>query len=386
MAKQRNPRGFGTYKKLSDGRVAWRQVIDGDAREVSAKTQKELVEKVKQISNVKISKEKYRVDEWFDKWLETYIKPLKKDATYNQYFYMNKGYIVPVIGKRKLSTIKSIDIQTVIAEANKKNAATKTMRHIKTTMSGAFSKAFKEKLIHENPVVDIEIPNKQAKTQKTLNISELSLIFKAMSNSRWLWSVRFMLVTGLRRGELLALRWTDIDLENKRIVVDESNSITGVGDTKSSKVHYVPLSANAIYYLDSQRRMLIDEFNPSLFIEELKKNPLVFPARHGRMISPNTYYHLIVNFAQKAGILATPHCLRHTFVYNMRNTLTLKELQLALGHDESTTTLDIYGDMIGDTTSNSAKQIDDVFDKVEIELKKLEEKKKSNVVEFKKVK
>lgn len=389
MSKQRNPNGAGSFRKLKDGRVAWRQTIDGVTREISAKTPKELQEKIKKIADLPIIKEKYKVDEWFTKWLDVYIKPLKKQATYDQYRILYNTHIKPVIGNRKMASIKSHDVQSVIAEMNKKGLASKTMKHTKTVMSVAFTKAFKEKIIPENPVVDIEIPVKQKKPQKTLSTDELAKLFKAMANSRWIWSVKFMLVTGLRRGELLALKWTDIDWENKRITVDESNSNTGLGDTKSSKVHYVPLSDKAIEYLNGQKKMLQNESNPILFNDKLKETALIFPNESGMMLRPGSYYTMIARYAAKAGIKASPHCLRHTFVYMTRETLSLKELQAILGHDESTTTLDIYGDIINDSTAKTASRIDEIFSKIDEEAEKVVEKKEAKVIslmDFKKAK
>jgi integrase len=389
MSKQRNPNGQGNYRKLADGRFAWRQTVDGKTRELSAKSMKELREKVKKVADLPIISEKYKVEEWFDKWLESYIKPLKKQATYDQYRYMYQGHIKPVIGHRKLTSIKSIDIQGVIAEMNKKNMATKTMKHAKTAMSGAFSKALKDKIIAENPVFGIEIPVKQTKEKKTLTNQEISLLFKQLKTSRWIWSVKFALVTGVRRGELLALKWTDIDFENKRITIDESNSLTGLGDTKSAKIHYVPLSDIAIEYLNKQKMMLEQETNPILHNEELKKTCFIFPSKYGTMIKPNSYYHVLSRAAAKVGFKASPHCLRHTFVYKTRDKFTLKELQAILGHDESTTTLDIYGDILSDDTFKVAAQIDDVFGKLDFESEAIEEKKErkdGKVIEFRRAK
>ena len=105
MAKQRNPNGMGNYRKLKDGRFEWRQTIDGQERSVSAKSPKLLQEKIDKIADLPIIKNKYTVSQWFDKWLNVYIKPLKKAATYNQYSIIYEKHIKPEIGKRKINNI-----------------------------------------------------------------------------------------------------------------------------------------------------------------------------------------------------------------------------------------------------------------------------------------
>jgi len=375
MSKQRNPNGSGSYRKLKDGRYEWRQTIDGQQRSISAKTMKELKEKVKSISDLPIIKEKYKTDEWFEKWLEVYIKPLKKKATYDQYRLIYQNHIKPAIGSRKLLSIKSFDIQMVIAKMNEKGLSSWTMKHARKVMNIAFARAMKDKIITENPVIDIEIPIKQAKPRKTLKINELAKIFEAMTHSRWIWSVWFMLVTGMRRGELLALKWADIDWDNKKIIISKSNSKAGLGDTKSSKIHHVPLSNTAIYYLEKQKEMLKNEFN--------QNKELIFPNSKSEMMVPNTYYTMLARFAKNAGVKASPHCFRHTFVYLTRNKLSLKDLQAILGHDESTQTLDMYGDMINDSTAENITQIDDVFGNIDLEIEKIKSKKSAKIIQFK---
>jgi len=390
MAKQRNPNGMGNYKLRADGRYEWTQKIDGKPRTLYGRTPSELYEKVKKVADLPVTSNKLRVSEWFEKWLDIYVKQLKKKATYDQYKTLYEQHIKPIIGHRKLTGLKPSDIQTVIAKMNEKKKASKTMKHVKSIMNIAFSQAFDDKLISANPVVKIQIPVKQAKTRKVLSIEELIKLYKAMEHSRWIWSIRFLLVTGLRRGEMLALKWTNIDFVNKRLTVEESIGSDDDTDTKNAKVHYVPLSDKAISHLDGQKRMLEEEFNPILHNDELKKADLVFPSENGVMIRPDSYHTMLYRFAKKAGVKASAHCMRHTFVYMMRKKFTLKDLQAALGHDESTTTLDLYGDILDESMIENASQIDDVFDKVEEEIKRIEREKdekknkaKGNVLEFK---
>ena len=386
MGKQRNPNGMGSFKKRkSDGRHEWHRTINKTNQYLSAKTSALLLEKVKEVVDLPIIKDKLTVDNWFEKWLSTYIKPLKKEATYNQYNDIYRTHISPAIGNRFMREIESIDIQCVIAKMakykksiRKKNPETGkvemiatneglsswTMKHARKVMNGAFSKALKDKAIAVNPVVDIEIPVKQKKPAKTLTTNELSKLFKAMQYSRWVWSVKFALVTGVRRGELLALKWSDIDRKNKRITIDKSNSLTGMGDTKNAKIHYIPLSEKAIEYLDEQKNMLEREFNTN--------TEVIFPSDEGKMMPPNSYYTMLSRFAQNAGFKASPHCLRHTFVYFTKGVLSLEEIQAILGHSSKTQTLELYGNMIKDTVKETAVQIDSVFGDFEKKMKETE--------------
>lgn len=440
MGKKRNPKGLGHYYySKKDNLYCWKYTVDGQTIYRSSKTEKGLQEKVRGVIGRPIIKDKSTVSDWFENWLEVYMKPpVGKEATYKQYDSIYRNHIKPVLGNRKLSGITASDIQSVISAMSKKviqkdyevikefkdgnksikkigtiirttpergdalikeefvklsktsqnkYLSTKTMEDAKICMSSAFAKAEFEGLISTNPVKGIKIPKKQARAKKVLSVQELKQLYVAMKDSRWLWSVKFMLITGLRRGELLALRWPDIEWENSRVRVDESNSSTGLGDTKSAKVHYAPLSKTAIGYLENQIKMLINEKNTMTYREnntrltpeEIKKsNHLVFPSEKGDLIKANSYYHMLKRFGEKAGIEVYPHSLRHTFTFRMRNKLSLKELQNALGHDESTTTLDIYGDMIDDTMDKTASQIDDVFTNIDlaIENKKIEEEHK----------
>lgn len=409
-SKMRNPKGLGHYYK-KDGLFCWKYVRDGKPIYRSSKTEKELQAKVRKVIGLAVMNDKTKVREYFTTLLEEIIKPMginnetgKPGATYLQYESIYRKHIDPVIGDYTMRSVTISDIQRVILTMNTKvqeikdkngnvvkktiGMSTKTMKHAKTVMSIGFTRAFGiDKIIPENPISKcypgeqpkIKIPQKQAKPKVILNTEDLAVYIKSMQNSRWVWSVRVELLVGLRRGELLALTCSDIEWDNKRILVDESNSITGKGDTKSRKSHHAPLSKLAKHYLEKQIEMLINEKNKVTFtengqqmtMEEFKKSgKLLFPAEHGEMVKPNTFYHTIVRYAKKSGLKVYPHCFRHTWVHKMRKKLSLKELQEALGHDESTTTLDIYGDMINDTTHSAADHVDEVFSAIEIDIVK----------------
>ena len=402
--KVKNANGQGSYSRMKDGRIKWKQMIDGQERQITARTQQELQEKIKKVANLPIVKGKLRVDDWFEKWLNTYIKPLKEDETYNQYNTIWKKHINPRIGKYQLKNIKRINIQEIISDMNttiiqpevtdingniiipeKVGYSTWTMKHARKVLNLAFSKALDDKLIAENPVKNIEIPNKQPKERKTISPEDLGKIFKQLKTSRWYWCFKFLLVTGLRRGEVLALKWSNIDYKNKKIVVEGSNKDGKTKGTKSAKVHYVPLSEKAIYYLSQHKNMLLEECNPILHNDVLEKSDLIFPNESGKPLQPKSLTKTISRAAERSGIHVTPHMLRHTFVYMNKGLLSLSELQEALGHDESTSTLDIYGTMLSDTET-VAKKIDVAFKDIDEEVLKIENRAPSKVISFNEVK
>jgi len=389
MAKTRVPNGQGTYVKRGDRQFEWRQNVDGVRRSVSATSMKDLVEKVNKLKDRPMLATKTTVDMWFQRWLTNYVEALTKPATYQQYKIMYDKHVKPDIGSRRIGTIEPHDIQGVIATANKAGLSSWTMKHIRKVLHLGFEKALEMKLVASNPVTNISIPKKTPKEQKVLTAEETGMILNALEKSRWKASFKFMLATGIRRGELLALTWSDIDYDGHRIRVDQSLSADGTpGDTKSSNIHYVPLSKPATVSLDEQKVMLMKEGNMSA-----KGTGLVFPNQCGKPLHPASYTHMLSKLFdnKKDGIHVYPHALRHTFVYLSRGDLSLKDLQSVLGHSSSTTTLDIYGDIINDNAGRMVSAMDGVMDKFSTEIdaamkKKADRESGKNVVKIRKKK
>jgi len=375
--KNYNSHGLGTYYMRGD-RYEWRLTQDGIPRYASAKTKPELELKIKRIKGTTAQGVKITVDEWFDNWLENYVKDLRKDATYQQYRNLYDKHVKPYIGNRKLVSITPNDVQGLIARMNKiEDSATWTMKHVRKILHVGYERVIEfDKLIKDNPVHKIEIPKKQAKSRKPLITSELALLFDSMNKSRWIWSAKFDMVTALRRGELLALKWCNIDILNKRALIEESDSDTGLGDLKQAEPHYIPLSDMAIEYLEKQQEMLINEGNIN--------KVLVFPNQKGEMMNPHTYYNTFSRFARRVGLKASPHSMRHTFVFFTRGTIELKDLQHILGHARDTQTTEMYGNMINDTNDKNIKSIDTAFTAVNEQIK--EEKKKTRNTQLRRVK
>lgn len=395
MGKQRNPKGMGSYKKKErDGRVwyEWVRTVDGKPQYATGKTPGILKARVDQKAGITVEKSKLKVSALYKTWFSNCIEfPLKSKATNQQYKIMYEQHIANKIGHRKVANVSEADIEDIFITMRKKDCGTSAMKHTKTVLNGMFTYYAKKKLkiITESPVKEIVISNVQKKEQKVLSVRDFEKLLGAMENSRWIWSIRFLLVTGMRRGEMLALKWTDIDFDNRRMTIQRSNSCGGEGDTKSKKVFHLPLSLKALECLEEQKKQLEKERNPILHNKELSKTMLIFPSINGTLLRGDSYYTMLRRFAEDAGIKAHPHALRHTFVFLSKDKLSLEELQKFVCHDRKTITDEIYGNIIRENTVQSADKLDEIFNQFDEQVEKIKIQKakasnQNNVIEFKK--
>ena len=207
---------------------------------------------------------------------------------------------------------------------NENGLSAYTMKQARKVLNLALSRAVKDKYLVQNPVSEIEIPAVQQKARKVLKPDEIQKMFTFLETSRWYWPLRFMLVTGLRRGELLALKWSDVDEVNKVITVSDNLVNEGISTTKSNKVHYVPLSSKASECLQEFKKTLTKETNHALWVN---KADIIFVGINGLPIKPKSLNNVFRRIQENTGVEVSPHSMRHTFVYYSKTKLSLSELK-----------------------------------------------------------
>jgi integrase len=356
----RKPNGMGNIYKRSNGRYEWTQMIDRDIRRESDMNLSELQRKIKKLTNIGINKDKIKLFDWIDHWLEQYVKPYKKPSTYNNYKFAYEKYIKKYMRNVQIRHIEKSDVQKMITDLINDGYSASLIKNVRKALSVAFISANEdEQIVDFNPTRDTKLPHNKRPVRKTLQTDEIITIIKKFQTSRWLYGILFMLATGLRRGELLALKWSNIDFKEKRIAIENNQTQYGVGTPKDNDYHYVPLTEHAKSYLTAWKKQLESEKNCAIY----NKTDTIFVTKEGSLLRPSSFNSILSkrNFDFKV----TPHMFRHTFVYLSKGKISLSELQEALGHDQSTTTLDIYGIMLADTGA--------VADKIEAAYKELDE-------------
>ena len=372
-------------RKRPDGRwegryTAGRDPVTGKAiyKNVLAKTQKECKEKLEQAieKNGKVDvvrSGKYTVAEWVRLWFETYSKPSIREQT--AYYYNNyiEKHIVPGIGNIKLDKLTTLQIQQFYnklktsgrvqryehIELKDKGLSNRFIRGVHGVLNSALEQAVKERLITSNPAEGCKLPKIEKKEMKVLLPEQIGAYLQEANRRGLLPAYYLELTSGLRRGELLALLWTDLDVENMTIsVTKQVNRINGqlkVSQPKTSNsIRTIPIPKQAVDLL-----ILEHEKHPD--------NPYMFPSpKTGTMYDPDSFRHTHEKILAAAGIEHIRfHDLRHTFAtLSLQNGVDVKTLSNTLGHYSAGFTLDTYTHATQRMKREAADTIGSVIDQV----------------------
>lgn len=361
MAKKR-ANGEGNIRKRKDGRWEGRYTAGYDSetgkrinKNVLGKTQAEVKEKLKaamaesQLFDVS-REDEYTVATWLKTWYELYAKPNVRVATADRYRLMIDTYTIPRIGKIKLKKLTSRDLQKLYKDLMEKGRvntksghgnpglSSTTVRSVHLMLHCAFERAVKERLIPRNPTHDCIAPKVRKMEMKILAPENIKGYLDAADQRGLLPMFYLELVSGLRKGELVALLWSDLDVQNKTISVSKQYVKNPNGELTLSR----PKTETSV------RKVSIPQMAVDLLIQEHEKhpeNPYMFPSPvTGEMYYPDSVVNLHKKILKDAGLGHIRfHDLRHTFAtMALQNGIDIKTVSNMLGHYDAGFTLRTY--------------------------------------------
>ena len=360
MAKKR-ANGEGSIRKRKDGRWEGRYTAGHDPetgkpiyRNVLGRTQAEVKEKLKiaiqetqALDQTKVGK--YTVGEWMEVWFEDYAKIKVRPSSHQTYKGYIENHIKPNIGDIPLEKLTTLDLQrlykTLLArgrvdrlesKGQPRGLSPKTVRNIHQILSSALKLAQEQRIILTNPAEGCALPKVEHREMKTLPVEQLQSFLREAKDSGVFALYYLELATGLRRGELLGLKWEDIDLEHGDLRV--RRQIARI----NGQVVEAPLKTKNAY-----RTLPLAEDTISILKEQKKKvgsSPWVFPSATGGPISPDSVLHMLHRVLKRAGLPKVRfHDLRHTFAtLALQNGVDIKTVSGMLGHFSAGFTLDTY--------------------------------------------
>ena len=388
MAKRR-ARGEGSIRKRSDGRWEGRYTVGRNEetgkliyKNVLAKTQAECKNKLREAigdhekrASAKAaslpdppSAKRYTVEEWLRLWYELYSRPNLRETTREYYSNFIENHLIPRIGTASLDQLTGLRLQKLYQELrvsgkvhqNRKGdpgLSPKTVRGIHMLLHSALEQAVKEGLIAKNPTLDCKPPRSEKKEMKVIRSDQVGDYLKAAAKRNVLPMFYLELTSGLRRGELLALLWSDLNIEKRTISV-----------TKSVLGRHGELKVTAPKTRHSIRKVAIPRQTVELLIQEHEchpDNPYMFPSPvTGTMYHPDAVGRIHRKLLKEAGIEPLRfHDLRHTFAtLALQNGVDIKTLSNTLGHFSTGFTLDTYTHVSDQMRQDAAERIGDFME------------------------
>ena len=360
MAKKR-ANGEGNIRKRSDGRWEGRYTAGHDpvtgkriTKNVLGKTQAEVREKlrrtIEETRGLDVARAgEYTVGQWLEVWFNDYAMLKVRPSSHQTYRGYLDHHIKPYIGNIPLTKLSSLDLQRLYkkllsdgrvdrieSKKQPKGLSAKTVRNIHQIISSALKLAIEQRLIARNPADGCALPKAERKEMQTLPVEQLTSFLREAKDSGVFALYYIDLTTGLRRGELLGLKWSDIDLEKGNLRVQRQigridGKIIEMPLKTKNAYRTLPLSADAIDVLMQQRR-------------KTGNSEWVFPSPTGGPMSPDSVLHMLHRVLKRAGLPKVRfHDLRHTFAtLALQNGVDIKTVSGMLGHFSAGFTLDTY--------------------------------------------
>ena len=312
--------------------------------------------------------------EYLDRWLSDCLEPLVQSgkmeySTFVRYAGIVRNHISPELGKRKLRELSRAEIRGLYA-AKARELSSRSVDYIHVTLQKALSQAVRDDLIPRN-VAQGERPrsSRNRKEVRALSPKQAQELLEAARGTRNEALYVVALHTGLRQGELLGLKWSDVDLEAGKLFVRRSLKVTknglGFGPPKNkASRRSVPLNKTALAALRAHKtRQSKERLRLGSLWQDLD---LVFPSRTGGPMDHNNLYEreyrALLKKANLDGQGFTFHALRHSFATAlfMRGKHP-KVVQSLLGHSSITQTMDTYSHLMGGVGDDAVEDLDEAF-------------------------
>lgn len=332
-----------------------RHVIDRPSRKTDAGI--ELNKRLHQLeTGALVVNDRFTVAEYLAHWLSAYAKPSTKTRTYEGYQQLVDRHLAPGIGNHKLVKLTPLHVQSLYTQLLEQGRcdgegglSPQTVVHVHRVLHKALKQALLWGFVNRN-VADAVTPPKVERAQvEVLNAEQALKLIKGLQGSALHLPVLLALHTGMRQGEILGLRWKDVDLEAKALTVGTTLQATKAGliysEPKSAAGHRrIPLTQETIDALKAHSAAQADNIASR---DEYQHNDLVVCREDGRPWNPRSLSADWIKARKAAGLTIRFHDLRHTHASLLLSSgAHPKALQERLGHSTAAFTMDVYAHLL----------------------------------------
>ncbi len=319
---------------------------------------------ISELENKTFTKEsKLTVKEFMLQWLDLYVKNQLSPTTVQHYIDQTEKYIIPKFGHIYLQQLKNIDIQKWVFDLQKgspltgKPLAPKTIKNIMLNLSAAMKKAVMLDLIPKNPCDNITMPKLEKFEPDVYSMEEVDKMLDCAKNTDLYLPLMIEICIGLRRGELLALKWHHIDFENGYLTVEE-NLVT-VDNKRITKAPKTKSGRRSIQIPSTLLDLLRDTKNN----RHAGDNDYVICQKDGSPYKSDSFSLKFRRFLKANDLKHIRfHDLRHINATIMLSLgISPKVAQERLGHSSYQITMDIYSHVLKKVEKEAADKLDDAL-------------------------
>ncbi|MBU2704016.1 integrase [Sporomusaceae bacterium BoRhaA] len=282
-----------------------------------------------------------------EKWLEVYAKPSVRANTFLSYETMAKNHIIPLLGFIKLLKLQPIHIQQMVNEIIAKGGSPRLAEYVFSILRIAIRQAVNDQLLLRAPTASVSLPRKQKNEIEPLKTEEWDKLLTTAQKSPDMYTALLLeWASGLRRGELLGLRWSDVNFNAGTIDIARAVIITDrqpmLAEPKTlTSYRRLPLPVTV---MDELRQHKTRQTAERLKAGEWQDQNLIFPTNTGGLQDPRNWSKKYARIITEAGLRHINfHVLRHDHASRMvDNNVPLKDAQYRMGHSSARMLLDVY--------------------------------------------
>lgn len=341
-----------------------------------------LNETVNQVERgVYIKPSKMTFTDFSNKWLSEYAKVNLSPVTFESYDLILKKHLQPELGKIGIAQVKPDQIQGYYANKLEDGLSAMTIHHHHAILHEVYKFAMKWGVAAHNPADATDPPKPQKREMNVWNQNEVQAFLEHAKETEYYILFYTSLFTGMRRSELLALRWSDVDLLGMQVSVNRSihllkgNEIV-YREPKTAKsrraISLTPSNALLLQEHLDKRKQALKSKNPKFEDKDFNQNELVFRHADGSPYLPNSVTHAWIKLVRRCGLKNIRlHDARHTMATMMlKMGVHPKIVQERLGHSSITVTMDTYSHVLPGLQKAAAAKLDEVFSNNETRLEK----------------
>ena len=375
----------GRYEARFNNRFGKRISISGtNLKDVKKRYNEAIYEDEKEIN----IRDNIKLDDWYEKWMNVYKYDTVRKNTKTIYNGIYKRHISPSLGRFNIRDITQLQIRELLKKKKKDGLGYETRNKIKILLVDIFNKAMIDQFVNRNPAKGINVKRDEEKDIQVLSLEDQVDFFDCCKGTFYDNFFNVALQTGMRIGELAALRWKDIDWDTNVIHITRTLVYQKYEDDDKKTFHFedpktntstrdIPINKQCAIALKKQfmQKNVVVSKAPLVKKPEEQFYDLLFTTKYNTPLNSQIVWDAIKKIVDEVNMtrdfteeleMFSCHCFRHTFATRCFEAgIKPKTVQSYLGHATLQMTMDLYTSVLKEHMSDEMDKLDEAFEKLD---------------------